>query len=118
MSAVTAAIGGNTTRGATLEDRDRDALYILPLSILPLRTPGLKRARMLKDSRLNSVIELFKDEKSGSGRVELDALPIDVLRSRIIQEVESRMDLEVLSESHEVEEQDRVSLEEAIAALN
>ena len=32
-------------------DRDKDCLYILPLSIIPLETPGLKRARLVKNAR-------------------------------------------------------------------
>ena len=42
-------------------NREKDSLYILPLSIIPLETPSLKRARLLKDARLNSVVELFHD---------------------------------------------------------
>ena len=61
-------------RQPQIKDQDRDALYVLPLPTLPLRTPGLLRARMLKDSRLDSAIELFHDQKSGSGRVYVDQL--------------------------------------------
>jgi hypothetical protein len=59
----------------TVRDADRDSLYILPLAIIPLRTPALRRARMIKNVRLDSVIELFEDAKTGSGQIEVENLP-------------------------------------------
>lgn len=56
------------------EELDQDALHILPLEILPLDTPGLKRARLIKNVRLDSVVELFKDVETGSGQVEVSNL--------------------------------------------
>ncbi|MHA1599169.1 MAG: hypothetical protein ACTSV1_10645 [Alphaproteobacteria bacterium] len=50
---------------------DRDALHILPLSILPVQTAGLKRARMIKNVRLESVIEMFIEEGTGSGQLSV-----------------------------------------------
>ncbi len=47
----------------------KDSLHILPLSGLPLVTPGLKRARLVKNSHLDGVVELFADSKAGSGQV-------------------------------------------------
>ena len=58
-----------------LIENERDALHILPLEILPLKTTGLKRARMIKNARLKSVVEVFKDENSGSGQLEVEDLP-------------------------------------------
>ena len=49
-------------------DRDKDCLYILPLSIIPLETPGLKRARLVKNARLESAVEVFHGADTGSGR--------------------------------------------------
>lgn len=60
---------------AEIRDLDRDSLHVLPLAILPLKTPGLKRARMIKNAQFRSVIELFSDQHAGSGQLELDALP-------------------------------------------
>ena len=57
-----------------IRDSDRDSLSILPLSIIPLETPGLRRARMVKNSHLESVLELFNYEGSGSGQVKIEAL--------------------------------------------
>lgn len=54
-----------------INEGDRDALHILPLAMLPFETPGLKRARMIKNVRLESVIELFSDEGTGSGQMNI-----------------------------------------------
>ncbi len=53
----------------TRDDADRDSLYILPLSTLPLATKGLRKARMIKNFRLEGMIELFSDDASGSGQI-------------------------------------------------
>lgn len=54
-----------------IQDGDRDALHILPLSMLPFQTPSLRRARMIKNVRLESVIELFTDDATGSGQMDI-----------------------------------------------
>ncbi len=56
-------------------EADMDALHILPLSIIPFETPGLKRARLIKNVRLETVVEMFKDESAGSGQVRIEHLP-------------------------------------------
>lgn len=48
--------------------------------------------------------------KWGNVAVELDALPADVLRERLVDEVESRLDLAALAEVHAQEEGDRKTL--------
>jgi len=62
----------NTT---AISDTDRDSLHILPMSILPLETPALNRARLIKSVRLESVIELFSDKDAGSGQIDIEDLP-------------------------------------------
>jgi hypothetical protein len=59
---------------AAIRDIDRDSLYILPLAIIPFETPGLGKARMVKNVGLESVIEVFTDEKTGSGQVRPEDL--------------------------------------------
>ncbi len=54
-----------------IRDADRDSMHILPLSMLPFETPALKRARMIKNVRLESVIEIFSEEDSGSGQLSI-----------------------------------------------
>lgn len=58
-----------------IEDADMDSLFVLPLSIIPLQTPALRQARMIKNAHLRSVIELFSDIQTGSGQVEIRDLP-------------------------------------------
>jgi len=55
-------------------DEDKDALHILPLAIIPLQTPGMRRTRLVKNARLDTVVELFKDSRAGSGQIEIKAL--------------------------------------------
>lgn len=55
-------------------DADRDALHILPLSIIPLETPALKRVRMVKNARMESMVEVFSGKDIGSGQVAMDRL--------------------------------------------
>ena len=57
-----------------IDDFDRDSLHTLPLSMIPLQTLGLRRARMIKNARYESVVELFKDAATGSGQFYVDQL--------------------------------------------
>ncbi|HAQ00553.1 MAG TPA: hypothetical protein DCQ35_11155, partial [Rhodospirillum rubrum] len=58
-----------------IEDSDMDSLFVLPLHLIPLETPALSRARMIKNTRLRSVVEMFEDSSTGSGQVEVNDLP-------------------------------------------
>lgn len=53
--------------------RDLDTLHILPLCIIPFENHSLEHARMIKNTRLHSMIELFQDEDAGSGQMTVDA---------------------------------------------
>jgi hypothetical protein len=53
--------------------------------------------------------------KYGDVAVELDALPVDVLRERLIAEVEERLDLEALKRVKAIEERDRRRLVSALS---
>ncbi len=64
-------IAGHMSTIVDIDDGDRDALHILPLAMLPFQTAGLKRARMVKNVRLESVIELFSEEGTGSGQMDI-----------------------------------------------
>jgi len=48
---------------------EHDAIHILPLSSIPLETKGLRRARLVKNARLEGRVELFSDTGTGSGQV-------------------------------------------------
>ncbi len=58
------------------DDFDRDSLHVLPLRIVPLETPGLQHTRLIKNVRLENVIELFNEASSGSGQVYPDHIAI------------------------------------------
>jgi hypothetical protein len=58
-----------------ITDTDMDSLFILPLSLIPLETASLQTARVVKNVRLKSVIELFHDEQTGSGQLDVEQLP-------------------------------------------
>lgn len=58
-----------------IRDSDRDSLYILPLAMIPLQTPALRRARLIKNVRLDSVVEMFEDAKCGSGQIGVEDVP-------------------------------------------
>lgn len=56
------------------DDKSRDALHILPLGMLPMRTPGLRRAKLIRNARLETVVEVFHDRNTGSGQVNPEHL--------------------------------------------
>lgn len=51
-----------------------DTLHILPLRHIPLQTQSLQRARLVKNARLESMVELFDDRATGSGQLPPDKL--------------------------------------------
>jgi len=57
------------------DDEARDSLHILPLEIIPLDTPALRKARLIKNVRLETVVEMFHDRTAGSGQVKIQHLP-------------------------------------------
>ncbi|GHO51496.1 hypothetical protein [Ktedonospora formicarum] len=65
------------------------------------------------DTRRKNFVEQFGDVS-----VELDALPADVLRARLIEEVEQRLDMKALKQIQELEEKERARLVEALRAIS
>jgi hypothetical protein len=55
--------------------------------------------------------------KYGDVSVELDALPVGVLRARLVEEVEARMDLDALAAVRRVEQEDRQRLTELLSGV-
>jgi hypothetical protein len=51
------------------DDADNDSIFCLPLSILPLANQSLKKARLIKNSQLQGVVELFSGDGTGSGQM-------------------------------------------------
>jgi len=54
-----------------LPDEDRDSLHTLAISVLPVKTQIFRRARLVKNSRLDSVIEFFNGVGCGRGQMDL-----------------------------------------------
>ena len=52
----------------------RDSLRILPLSMVPLETLALRRASLIKNVYLESVVEFFRDDATGSGQLAPEEL--------------------------------------------
>jgi hypothetical protein len=67
--------GGVKDRLELIEDTDMDSMFILPLSILPIKTNSIRTARLIKNSQLKSIVEIFRDEQTGSGQIDVEALP-------------------------------------------
>lgn len=68
---------GNSGTAADSEKHtatDMDSMHVLPLRIIPLETPSLKRARLIKNIRLETVVELFNSADAGSGQIEVKEL--------------------------------------------
>ncbi len=57
-------------RKAAPIETDKDALHILPLSQIPLETQALRDTRLIKNTHLQGVVELFNESSSGSGQIE------------------------------------------------
>lgn len=67
------ALSSDSGQFVRREVDDRDTLHTLALAIMPLKRPTLKRARMIKNSQLESVIELYRDQ--GSAQIDVEKLP-------------------------------------------
>ncbi len=48
---------------------DRDAIHVLPISIIPLQTKTLQQARLVKNAKLQGTVELFSEGEAGSGQL-------------------------------------------------
>ncbi len=57
-----------------ITDSDMDSLFILPLRVIPFATDSLERSRMIKNHRMESVVELYAERGMGSGQIEVNDL--------------------------------------------
>lgn len=55
---------------------DVDSLHVLPLSIIPLRTASLRHARLVKNARMEGMIEMFAGDSTGIGTIAPSELEI------------------------------------------
>jgi hypothetical protein len=64
------APGGEAQDGKDRAVEDpRDSLHMLPLSAIPIESMVLRRAHLIKNARLETVLELFDDAATGSGQI-------------------------------------------------
>ena len=92
---------------------NNDSLFMLPLSVLPLANLGLRNARLIKNSRLEGVVELFSGEGTGSGQV----LPKD-LHKNFQFEDKSGQDMEIVQRVADLPSYDVYSLRIGLRSLN
>lgn len=70
-----AAVNENRSLNDPDFQRDLDLFHVLPLTGLPLEMPALMQARMIKNQALESVVEIFRDQTTGSGQIAINDLP-------------------------------------------
>ena len=64
-----------------IDDIDRNSLHILPLSIIPFENKAIQRAKLIKNVRLESTVELFQGKQTGSGQMNIDQVDREFGRS-------------------------------------
>ncbi|MEX2614653.1 MAG: hypothetical protein WD767_01020 [Alphaproteobacteria bacterium] len=57
-----------------ISDFEKDSLHILPLAMIPLQSNALSRARLIKNAKLESMLEVFDDASAGSGQIHPDMI--------------------------------------------
>ena len=87
-----------------------DAIHILPLSYIPLKTQALRRARLIKNSALDSVVELFADREAGSGQIQ----PRDLDQSF---EIDDELDVKIIKSLSQLVSYDVYSLRTELRRL-
>lgn len=55
-------------------DRDLDTLHVLPLANVPVTSPALRKLKLIKNTRLKSVVEVYNLKRQGSLQVEVGDL--------------------------------------------
>ncbi len=60
----------------TISDDDRNSLFSMPLSMMPVETAALKTSRLIKNARLETMVEFFSDRSTGSGQMAVSELPV------------------------------------------
>lgn len=60
---------------SVIADYDRDSIHTLPISVLPVANTALSKARLIKNHRLETRIELFRESGIGSGQIGIHEIP-------------------------------------------
>lgn len=93
---------------------DADSLHVLPLATIPLNSATLRRARMIKDSRFETAVEMFSGNASGSGQIR----PADLQQCFDSLTEELIADLEMVNRLAELNSYDVYSLRIELRRLN
>ncbi len=59
---------------SSIATADNDSLHVLPLAMIPLQVKALQKTRLIKNTRMQGVIELYSEGEIGSGQVNPDEL--------------------------------------------
>lgn len=73
--AVPATPEGQVSKRAAPDAPDTDPMDTLSLSIIPLSNASLKKAKLVKNSRLETVVELHRDSRTGSLQIRPEDVP-------------------------------------------
>lgn len=68
---------GETTGGAIardVADAEFDSIHVLPLSLIPLQVRGLSRLCLIKNARLETVVEMFRTDEGAGGQIPINEL--------------------------------------------
>ena len=99
---------------ADISDADRDALHVLPLAAVPVAHPTLRRRRLIKNTRLDAVVELFNMPGSGSGQFEV----AEIGKQLGLQATPAHPDLVLLNRLAELPSYDVYSLRILLRDMN
>ena len=97
-------------KAITISNEDRDRIHILTLSMITLNAQMLRKTRMVKNSHLESVVELYKGDETGSGQVAVGQL------KTVFRDI-SYEDLAVLKKLSELHSYDVYSLRRLLREL-
>jgi hypothetical protein len=70
VSPATAAVSAQSPP-ISVDEAFNDAIHILPLTTIPLSVRGLQRWSLIKNARLETMLEVYRLEKGGGGHVQI-----------------------------------------------
>lgn len=98
------------TPPSSIPAADRDAMDSLPLSIVPLESATLKAAKLVKNSQLETMVELHNDENTGSLQIRPADIPASFPQT-------SPQDLAIIDGLSALKSYDVFSLRSSLARL-
>jgi len=74
MTAAAKHAGPSAGNPTEITDEDRDSLHTFPIAILPMQTAVFRRARLVKNARLDSVVEFYSVAGGGRGQIDVTGI--------------------------------------------